>query len=189
MTNFRRHLLWRPTPARRATAAYWLPFLSREDDVANDKVAALLRAKPAHWLNVLAGMPSTRWLAVLCPHAKTGQIICSGPTRRQVADLGRVICRLQDERWLQEKYPGPLNDRGQDRLEQQAFAIDRFLDQCVEQRDDAHLLFAVHVAGDSTWNIHSSPDWPVLEADRTLERAFHYFDVSPEPDGDEDYVC
>ncbi len=189
MPGFRRRMLWSPTPKRQAYAARWLPSLLREDVAAEQKIDHLLQSQPARWLNILAGMPSTRWLAILRPHHSVGQHICCGPTRSEVEDLGRVICELQDEDWLLHRHPGPLNYAGQDRLDQQSFALQRLLSRCVEQRQDARIVFAIHVAGDPTWHLHHSPDWPTAEVNRALERVIGLFGIYSNVELAGDQMC
>ncbi len=178
--------LWRPTPERRALAHCWLPWLLRTDPQAKQKIDRLLARRPAQWVSVLAGMPSTRWLAILRPHGAPAQYIVYGPSTAQAADLGRVLCELKDNDWLQHRYCGPLNYAGQERLEQQSDALNRFLARCVEARREEQFAFAIHVAGDPWPQQHHSLDWDPLDAAQALQRACHRFGVYPRDRWDED---
>ncbi len=178
--------LWRPTPERRARAQRSLPWLLRTDVQAKQKVDRLLSRRPGQWVSVLAGMPSTRWLAILRPHGAPAQYIVYGPSTKQVTDLGRVLCEEKDNDWLQHRYCGPLNYAGQERLEQQSDALNRCLARCVEARREEQLAIAIHVAGDPWPQSHHSPDWDPFDAAQALQRACHRFGVYPRDCWDED---
>lgn len=179
MPTYRERFLVCPTPERRQRAQHWLPWLLRDDGAALAKVGGLIRRTPANWLTVLAGMPSTRWIAILRPHATRGQHLRFGPTTAQVADLGRVICGVQDDDWLQHRYCGPLNYTGQERLESQSAAIQRLLSRIVSAHRDADLVFAVHVAGDPQWQRYRSPSWNEADAEQALRHVCQRFDIDP----------
>ncbi len=178
--------LWRPTPKRRALAQRLQPWLLRADQQAKQNVDRLLSRRPGRWIAMLAGMPSTRWLAILRPQGAPAQHILYGPSTAQAADLGRVLCEHEDNDWLQHRYCGPLNYTGQERLEQQSDALNRFLARCVEARREEQIAFAIHVAGDPWPQRHHSSDWDPLDAEQALQRACHRFDVYPRDRWDED---
>jgi hypothetical protein len=172
-------MIWRPTPERRALAKDWWPSLLQGDHAACRNITPLVRGKPIGWLSVLAGMPSTRWIALLRPHGIVGQLLRCGPSKREVQDLGRVICGIHTAEWLLRRYPGPLNDTGQERLLRQQQAVSRLLSRCVVEHDAGQLLLAVHVAGATDWQIYHSPTWPAEKAQQALVRVFAVFDVFP----------
>lgn len=162
--------LLRATTDRRQAAHRWLPRMLHDDSAAQSKLDQLLQRPPVNWLTVLAGMPSTRWLALLRPRGAQAQHLRYGPTTAQATDLGRVLCGLQDDTWLQHRYCGPLNYTGQERLEQQSAAIHRLLSRLVASHRDADLILAVHIAGDPVWQLHHSP---AVSAQEALESLIH----------------